>query len=106
MASIVGARGEITLDKDLREELGVGPGWRAVQRRAGSGIEVHFLPPRHQRSLKGVLADVNGPHFPTEDALWDATERAWEAAALESEGRAHDAPMTTGGEPTSNTGAL
>ena len=85
MASIAGARGEITLGKELRDKLGIGPGWQTVQRRVGSGIEVHSMSPRHQRSLEGVLANVEGPHFPTDDARRDATERARSAAASENE---------------------
>jgi bifunctional DNA-binding transcriptional regulator/antitoxin component of YhaV-PrlF toxin-antitoxin module len=86
MASTVGARGQVTLDKTLRDELGIEPGWRAIQRRVGDCIEIRFLPPRHQRSLRGVLADPNGPHFATETDLREAIDAAWSEAMAEKHG--------------------
>jgi len=85
MASTVGARGQITIDKELRDELGIQPGWKAVQRRVGDRIELRFLPPRHQRSLRGVLADPEGPSFPTDSALKDSAESAWVEVYLEQQ---------------------
>jgi bifunctional DNA-binding transcriptional regulator/antitoxin component of YhaV-PrlF toxin-antitoxin module len=100
MASVIGVRGQVTLEKELREELGIGPGWRVAQRRVGDRIELRFLPPRHQRSLRGVLADPHGPSFPTEAALNAAKEQAWAEAMREQEqGRgapAFDGPSGVG----------
>jgi bifunctional DNA-binding transcriptional regulator/antitoxin component of YhaV-PrlF toxin-antitoxin module len=83
MSSTVGERGQITIDKALRDELGIKAGWKAIQRRVGDRIEVRFLPPRHRRSLKGILAEPGGPAFPTEAEFRDATENAWGAAVSE-----------------------
>ena len=33
---------------------------------------------RHRRSLRGALAEPEGPHYPNDDALREAIERAWE----------------------------
>jgi bifunctional DNA-binding transcriptional regulator/antitoxin component of YhaV-PrlF toxin-antitoxin module len=87
MPSVMGERGQITLEKQLRDELGLAPGWQVIQRRVGDRIELRFLPPPHRRSLRGVLADPNGPHFETEEALRDATEEAWAEAMQEEHGR-------------------
>lgn len=87
MASIVGARGQITLEKELRDALGVAPGWRALQRRVGDHIELHFLPPRHRRSLRGVLSDASGPHYETDDELRRATEMARAQSLAEEYGK-------------------
>lgn len=86
MASVVGSRGQITLEKELRDELGIQPGWRVVQRRVDDRVELHFYPPRHRRSLLGVLADPSGPSFPDEESLHEATERAWELELRERYG--------------------
>ena len=86
MASVVGARGQVTLDKQLRDDLGIEPGWQAVQRRVGERIELRFLPPRHRRSLRGALADPEGPSLPTEAALHVASAAAREATVREKHG--------------------
>lgn len=78
MTSRVGARGRITLDRSVREDLGIQPGWRVLQRRVGNHVELHFLPPPHEPALLGVLADPSGPSFPTEEALQAAMDAALE----------------------------
>jgi bifunctional DNA-binding transcriptional regulator/antitoxin component of YhaV-PrlF toxin-antitoxin module len=82
MSSVVGERGQVTIDKQIRDELGIGPGWRAVQRLVGQRVEITFVPPRHRRSLRGVLAGPPGPQ--TDEELAAATVRAWEAAVSET----------------------
>jgi bifunctional DNA-binding transcriptional regulator/antitoxin component of YhaV-PrlF toxin-antitoxin module len=86
MASIVGSRGQITLEKELRDELGIQPGWRVVQRRVDDRVELVFFPPRHRRSLLGALADPSGPSFPDEASLREAIDRAWELELRERYG--------------------
>lgn len=83
MASTVGTRGQITIEKQLRDELGVKPGWLAVQRRVGDRVELRFVPPRHRDSLRGALADPNGPKFSTDEELEEAIDQAWELAVRE-----------------------
>jgi bifunctional DNA-binding transcriptional regulator/antitoxin component of YhaV-PrlF toxin-antitoxin module len=94
MASVVGVRGQITLEKGLREELGVRPGWQVVQRRVGDRIELRFLPPRHQRSLRGVLADRQGPSFASDAELREASEAALADAAAERYDAASPQPIS------------
>lgn len=91
MAATVGARGQVTIEKPLRDQLGIGPGWRVIQRRVGDCIEFRFLPPRHRRSLRGVLSDPNGPHFETETELREAIDAAWTEAMAEE----HESPSRT-----------
>lgn len=80
MAYLVGAKGQIVVAKKLRDRLGVKPGWIALQRLAGDHIEVRFLPPEHEASLKGSLAPHIRTHVPPE--AWDAArERAWKRAS-------------------------
>ena len=51
MSSLVGAKGQVTIEKGIRDALGVQPGWRAVQRLEGDRVVIEFLPPKHRRSL-------------------------------------------------------
>lgn len=56
MAHIVGPKGQVVIAKEIRDRLGVEPGWVALQRLAGDHVEVYFVPPQHRKSLKGSLA--------------------------------------------------
>jgi len=57
MASTVGERGQVTIEKAIREELGVYGGDIAVQRLEGRRVVIEFLPGAHRRSLAGALRD-------------------------------------------------
>ncbi len=57
MASTVGERGQVTIEKAIREELGVYGGDIAVQRLEGRRVIIEFVPAPHRRSLAGVLRD-------------------------------------------------
>jgi AbrB family looped-hinge helix DNA binding protein len=57
MASRVGERGQVTIEKRIREELGVYAGDRAVQRVESGRVVIEFVPGPHRRSLAGVLRD-------------------------------------------------
>lgn len=79
----VGPKGQVVIDKSIRDQLGVQPGSLAVQRLVDDHVEIYFLPPPHNRSLKGSLAKyAEGRPLP-EAAFHEATERAWEEATLE-----------------------
>jgi len=56
MAHIVGSKGRFTITKEIRDRLGVKPGWLALQMLVDDHLEVHFLPSEHHESLKGSLA--------------------------------------------------
>ena len=55
MLSTVGERGQITIEKAIREELGVYGGDIAVQRLEGRRVVIEFVPAPHRRSLAGAL---------------------------------------------------
>jgi len=85
MSHVVGSKGQVVIEKEIRDQLGVRRGSVAVQRLVGQHVEIHFLPPTHRRSLKGSLA-----HYArvgtAAAADWDAVrEKAWEAAAADAE---------------------
>ncbi len=81
MASHVSGRGQITIDRRAREALSVKPGMKAVQVVVDDHLEVYFLPPRHRRSVFGVLPPKQA--VSAED--WEATrERAADSIAEEA----------------------
>ena len=78
--NVVGAKGQVVIERQLREKLGVEPGWLTVQRLVDGHVEIFFVPPEHGRSLKGVLGPPPARDVPTAD--WDSVkEAAWEEAA-------------------------
>ena len=84
MANKVGTKGQLVIEKEIRDQLGIEAGAVAIQRVVDDHIEIHFLPAEHRRSLKGSLA----PHVKrtSEGKDWaDIREAAWRAAAEEHE---------------------
>ena len=83
MANKVGTKGQVVIDKQIRDRLGIGPGWMALQRLVDDHVEIHFVGPEHNRSLMGSLAKFTDVVIePGEE--WDkARERAREAAVRE-----------------------
>ncbi len=77
MASRVGERGQITIEKGIREELAIYAGDEAIQRVEDGRIVIEIVPGRHRRSLAGTLRDKIGrtPVDESWDALRDAASR-------------------------------
>ncbi len=73
----------MVIEKEIREQLGIQPGWRTVQRLTEDHVELYFLPPEHDRSLAGSLNAHIKRRAPTEEALHTAREAAREAGARE-----------------------
>ena len=57
MASRVGERGQVTIEKQIREELGVYAGDQAIQTVEDGRVVMEFVPGPHRRSLAGALRD-------------------------------------------------
>ena len=57
MVSRVGERGQITIEKSIREELGIYAGDQTVQRVEDGRIVIDVVPGRHRRSLAGSLKE-------------------------------------------------
>ena len=74
MVSRVGERGQITLEKAIREELGIYAGDETVQRVEDGRIVIEVVPGRHRRSLAGSLrAKVTRR---PQDEEWEAVRAA------------------------------
>jgi AbrB family looped-hinge helix DNA binding protein len=85
MGHLVGAKGQVVIEKEIRDRLGVKPGWVAVQRIVNDHVEIYFLPPEHRQSLKGSLAPFIKRTIPA-DADWgEVREQAWREAVREPE---------------------
>jgi AbrB family looped-hinge helix DNA binding protein len=79
VSSRVGERGQITIEKSIREELGIYAGDEAVQRVEDGRIVIEVIPGRHRRSLAGTLRDKVGRR--PDDESWEALRTAsWETA--------------------------
>lgn len=76
MAHVVGSKGQVVIAKEIRDRLGVEPGWIALQRLVGDHVEIHFVPPVHRRSLKGILARYVKRRV-SEEEWAEARARAW-----------------------------
>ena len=85
MSSVVGTKGQVTIEKQIRDSLGVQPGWRALQRMEGDRVVLEFLPPKHHRSLAGILEHATTVRIPAGEAFEDAVEQAWADAVGEGE---------------------
>ena len=77
MTSRVGERGQITIEKAIREELAIYAGDEAVQRVEDGRIVIEVIPGRHHRSMAGSLRDKIG-RTPADES-WEALRKAaWE----------------------------
>jgi AbrB family looped-hinge helix DNA binding protein len=81
MANVIGSKGQVVIAKEIRDRLGVGPGWKAIQRLVDDHVEIRFIPPTHKRSLAGILKPYIDPDmFPVSD---EDIDRAIEAGFAE-----------------------
>jgi bifunctional DNA-binding transcriptional regulator/antitoxin component of YhaV-PrlF toxin-antitoxin module len=55
LPSRVGERGQVTIEKAIREHFGVYAGDQAIQRIEGERVVIEFVPGPHRRSLAGSL---------------------------------------------------
>lgn len=55
MPTLVGQKGQMVIEKRIREKLGVKPKSLAIQSLVGDHIEVRFVPPVNTKSLAGSL---------------------------------------------------
>lgn len=92
MANVVGERFQITIDRAVRDALGVQPGDLAVERVEDARLVVEFIPRPHDRSLRGILKAGERPANSTDsgaekEAAWRARSAEITAALEEDSGR-------------------
>ncbi len=80
MASVLGARGQLVIEKPIRDSLGLEPGYISTQRLVDDRVEIRFYPPEHRRSLLGVLGSWATRSLEPDD--WhEVREKAWADSA-------------------------
>mgnify|MGYP001059022956 FL=1 len=80
MATVVGQKGQVVIEKRIRDALGIQPGDTAVERVVGDRVEIQFFRGEHAASLRGVLE--GSVEYRLADDAWDvAREHAWRVAA-------------------------
>jgi AbrB family looped-hinge helix DNA binding protein len=80
VANVVGERYQITIDKKVREQLGIEPGDQAVEWVEDGRLVIYFMPKPHSRSLLGILAKPGMRPITDWRAVKDA---AWAARSAE-----------------------
>jgi AbrB family looped-hinge helix DNA binding protein len=70
LAGTVGERGQVTIEKRIREELGIYAGDRAVQRVEDGRVILEIVPGPHRRSLAGALRQ-KVTRRPPDEADWE-----------------------------------
>ena len=78
MSTTVGTKGQVTIEKQIRDALGLKPGWRAYQHLEKDRVVLTFRPPKHTESILGILAPLTNVRIPDEESMHEAIERAWE----------------------------
>jgi len=93
MPSVVGSKGQIVIEKEIRDQLGVKPGHRAIQTRVGDKVEIWFAPPPHRDSVFAVFRDqvlVRG-----DEGDWlERRDEIWAEAVARSDAELHRARPT------------
>ena len=81
MANKVGPKGQVVIEKTIRDKLGVKPGWIAIQLLVDDHIQIHFIPPEHNESVAGILSHYAKPEPVSERVFQEARELTWKEAA-------------------------
>ncbi|MCB1057435.1 MAG: AbrB family transcriptional regulator [Acidobacteria bacterium] len=82
MGSILGTKGQVVIEKRLRDALGLEPGWVSSQRLVDDHLEIRFHPPEHDRSLRGVLSSsIRRPVAP--ERWQELRDEAWAQTVAE-----------------------
>ncbi|MBA2569651.1 MAG: AbrB/MazE/SpoVT family DNA-binding domain-containing protein [Chloroflexi bacterium] len=92
MSNVVGERFQSTIDKNVREQLGIQPGDRAVEWVEDGRLVVYFMPKPHDRSLLGILKKPGTEPITDWEALKEEARAARTAEimeALEADSRRH-----------------
>lgn len=83
MSNVVGERFQITIDKKVRQELGVQPGDRAVESVEDGRLVVSFVPREHDESMLGILKRYTPSGTEPITDWQELKARAWTARVAE-----------------------
>jgi AbrB family looped-hinge helix DNA binding protein len=83
MAVVVGPKGQVVIEKRIRDALGIRPGDTAVETLDGEQVVIRFFPAQHSSSLRGILEQAASYRVGQEQ--WeDARGHAWRTAARQA----------------------
>lgn len=85
MGNRVGPKGQVVISKSTRDALGIQAGFEALERVVGDHVELYFVPPPHERSLKGRLASAVRRR--PRGSFSAARRKAWARAARAKDGQ-------------------
>jgi len=77
MDRIIGTKGQVVIEKAIREKLDIEPGTRTVQKVVDDHVEIYFLPAVQKGTLKGILAPHIKNNFSREEDLQKGMENVW-----------------------------
>ena len=76
MGHRVGTKGQVVIAKEIRDRLGIEPGAETVQTIVDGHVELHFIPKRGRKSLRGALAKYV-THPVSDEQLREWRQEAW-----------------------------
>jgi bifunctional DNA-binding transcriptional regulator/antitoxin component of YhaV-PrlF toxin-antitoxin module len=83
--SRVGRKGQVVINRAIRRQLTIEPGWETIQRIVDGRVEITFLPPAPTGSMQGRLASyITGPGAGDHDFA-DIREQAWRETSIEDQ---------------------
>ena len=88
MGNRVGPKGQVVISKPTRDLLDIRPGFEALEQVVDDHVELRFIPPPHERSLRGSLAGELRRR--PRGGLGKAKDAAWSRAAREKVRRSRD----------------
>lgn len=77
MSGTVGSKGQVVIEKSIRNRLGIEQGTHTIQKVVDDHVEIYFLPNRGKGSLQGILAHHIKAKYSTEEELRNAIEDIW-----------------------------
>ncbi len=77
MDRVIGTKGQVVIEKAIREKLNITPGTRTVQKIVDDHVEIYFLPEVQKGTLKGMLAPHIKKNFTSEEDLQKEMENIW-----------------------------
>ena len=80
MGHRIGPKGQVVIAKEIRDELGIGPGWETIQRVVDGKVVLTFLPPASAESRMGSLARYTSVKLSDKELLEAREQVATEVA--------------------------
>ena len=74
----LGADGRVLIPREIRERIGIEPGWIARQRVVGAHVEILFIPPDPGPLRSQATVSPQEWHEARERAWAEAAEDGWE----------------------------